>query len=78
MFTLQTAHTASYINICKLALNSYPLEHQYTLQSQHKRVGEYCISNASFLYQILFIFVILALTFTFNKHAHKMKPLFSS
>lgn len=49
MFTLQTAHTAAYVDICELALNCYPLVYQDALQSQHKRVGEYCASDARFL-----------------------------
>lgn len=61
MFMLQRAHTATYVEICDLALNCYPLVHHSILQSQQRRVDECCVNNASFLYKILYIFVVQVL-----------------
>lgn len=72
MFMLWTAHIAAYVEICELALNCYPLVHQ---GSQWRRVNEYCVSNVSFLYKILYIFVVQVLSFTFNEQIPLKKTL---
>lgn len=74
---LQRAHIATYVEICELALNCYPLVHRSILQSQQRRLDEGCASNASFLYKILYIFVVQVLSFTFNKQIPpKRNPCF--
>lgn len=63
MFILQKAFSAAYVGVFELTLNCYPLEHQYALPSQHKRTGEFCVSNCqlplplptSFITNLLFM-----------------------